>query len=272
MHTQIKTLAKLDIIVTQRDTSPLAVLSYQYSLTVFTKLGYTSVVTNLNKTLLFQNISSFMVGRISAFVFVLAIVEITAKSIVINNSTVNDIISGDKPLNGTQRSTLMDQLYEETMFRFQIEKKMQILTDKVSKLEEKAKYNINGKEKGFYAYVSRDLNNPGGGHTIVFDVEMTNFKNGYNKHTGVFTVPVDGLYSLTWVTRVECSKSYTSQLHVNKRIVGSTFAYCGYNTVTGNAVVQLRKGDVVFVRTLSGSGKIRSNEYGRTSFSGVLVK
>lgn len=147
MHTQIKTLAQLDIIVTQRDTSPLAVLSYQYSLTVFTKLGYTSVVTNLNKTLLFQNISSFMVGRICAFVFVLAIVEITAKSIVINNSTVNNIISGDKPLNGTQRSTLMDQLYEETMLRFQIEKKMQILTDKVSKLEEKAKYNINGKGK-----------------------------------------------------------------------------------------------------------------------------
>lgn len=123
MHTQIKTLAQLDIIVTQRDTSSLAVLSYQYSLTVFTKLGYTSVVTNLNKTLLFQNINSLMVGRISAFVFVLAIVEITAKSIVINNSTVNNIISRDKPLNGTQRSTLLDQLYKETMLRFQIEKK-----------------------------------------------------------------------------------------------------------------------------------------------------
>lgn len=115
------------------------------------------------------------------------------------------------------------------------------------------------------------MNNPGGGHTIVFDVEMTNFKNGYNKHTGVFTVPVDGLYSLTWVTRVECSKSYTSQLHVNKRIVGSTFAYCGYNTVTGNAIVNLRKGDAVFVHTLAGSGQIRSNEFGRTSFSGFLV-
>lgn len=78
---------------------------------------------------------------------------------------------------------------------------------------------------------------------------MTNLRDGYNTHTGIFTVPVDGLYSLSWVTRVSCSKSYTSQLHVNKRIVGSTFAYCGYNTVTGNAVVQLRKGDVVFVRT-----------------------
>lgn len=147
MHTQIKTLAQLDIIVTQRNTLSLAILSYQYSLTVFTKLEYTSVVTNLNKTLLFQNINSLMVGRISAFVFVLAIVEITAKSIVINNSTVNNIISRDKPLNGTQRSTLLDQLYKETMLRFQIEKKMQILTDKVSKLEEKAKYNINGKGK-----------------------------------------------------------------------------------------------------------------------------
>lgn len=83
-----------------------------------------------------------MFGRITAFVFVLAIVEITAKSIVINNNTVNNIITEN---NGTQKSTLMDQLYKETMLRFQIEKKVQALTDKVSKLEEKAKYTINGK-------------------------------------------------------------------------------------------------------------------------------
>lgn len=85
-----------------------------------------------------------MFGHITAFVFVLAIVEINAKSIVINNSTVNNIISGTNPLNGTQRSTLMDQLYKETMLRFQIEKKVQALKDKVSKLEEKAKYIVNG--------------------------------------------------------------------------------------------------------------------------------
>lgn len=100
---------------------------------------------------------------------------------------------------------------------------------------------------------------------------MTNFKNGFNKHTGIFTVSVEGLYSLTWVTRVYCSKSYTTELHVNKSIAGSTFAYCGADTVTGNAVVQLHKGDVVFVRTLAGRGEIRSNKYGRTSFSGFLV-
>lgn len=121
--------------------------------------------------------------------------------------------------------------------------------------------------EGFYAYVSNDLAQPGGGHTIVYDVVMTNFKNGFNKHTGIFTVLVEGLYSLTWVTRVYCSKSYTTELHVNKSIAGSTFVYCGADTVTGNAVVQLRKGDVVFVRT---GGEIRSNKYGRTSFSGFL--
>lgn len=107
----------------------------------------------------------------------------------------------------------------------------------------------------------------------MYDVVMTNFKNGFNKHTGIFTVSVEGLYSLTWVTRVYCSKSYTTELHVNKSIAGSTFAYCGADTVTGNVVVQLHmyKGDVVFVRTLAGRGEIRSNKYGRTSFSGFLV-
>lgn len=65
-------------------------------------------------------------------------------------------------------------------------------------------------EKGFYVYVLCDLNNFGGGYIIVFDVEMMNFKNGYNKYIGVFMVFVDGFYLLIWVIRVECSKLYIS--------------------------------------------------------------
>jgi hypothetical protein len=84
---------------------------------------------------------------------------------------------------------------------------------------------------------------------------------------------MDGMYSFTWVTRVECSEAYTSQLIVNKEMVGSTYAWCGYNTVTGNAIVTVSKGDAVFVRTRIGMGKgmIRSNEYGRSSFSGFIM-
>lgn len=86
-------------------------------------------------------------GCILAYMTVFTVVEINPKSILIKNSTVKNIISEKTPSNSTLMSTLMDQLYKETMLRFQIEKKMQILTDKVSKLEEKAKYNINGKGK-----------------------------------------------------------------------------------------------------------------------------
>lgn len=216
-------------------------------------------------------------GHITTSLFVLAILDVNAKSILINNSTVKIIISEHNSSNGIQTSVLMDRLYKDMKIPFQIEKKIQAITDKVSKLENKveSKSSFSTKTKskgeGFYAYVSNNLANPGSGHTIVYDVVMTNFKNGFNKHTGIFTVPVEGLYSLTWVTRVYCSKSYTTELHVNKSIAGSTFAYCGADTVTGNAVVQLHIGDVVFVRTLAGSGEIRSNKDGRTSFSGFLV-
>lgn len=107
---------------------------------------------------------------------------------------------------------------------------------------------------------------------MVYDKMRTNFENGYNTHTGIFTAPRAGLYSFTWVTRVACNNAYTSELRVNNEVVGSTYAYCGYNTVTGNVVVKVNKGDSVFVRTLSGKGNIKSNQNGRSSFSGFLIK
>jgi hypothetical protein len=106
----------------------------------------------------------------------------------------------------------------------------------------------------------------------VYDVVRANFENGYNIHTGIFTASRAGLYSFTWVTRVECSQAYTSELRVNKEVVGSTYVYCGYNSVSGNAIVEVKRGDSVFVRTLSGNGMIRSNQHGRSSFSGFLIK
>lgn len=76
-------------------------------------------------------------GHITTCLFVLAIVEINAKSIFINKSTVKIIISENNSSNGIQTSILMDQLYKKTKLRFQIEKKVQDITDKVSKLENK---------------------------------------------------------------------------------------------------------------------------------------
>lgn len=91
-------------------------------------------------------------GHITTCLFVLAIVEINAKSIFINKSTVKIIISENNSSNGIQTSILMDQLYKKTKFRFQIEKKVQDITDKVSKMEikveSKSSFSTKTKSKG----------------------------------------------------------------------------------------------------------------------------
>ncbi|XP_061179011.1 collagen alpha-1(X) chain-like [Saccostrea echinata] len=207
------------------------------------------------------------------FSFILVTILIEGKSITIKNSTIGRIITAQYSKKEL-RKDILDQVYKETT---QIEKKLKSLTKKVSEMEKGDKEREKKKNKptksfGFYSYISSDLKNPGGGHTFVFDVVKTNYENGYNERTGVFTVPRNGLYSFTWVTRVQCNDAYTSELYVNKNVVGSTYAFCGYNTVTGNAIVKVSKGDVVFVRTLAGRGMIRSNKHGRSSFSGFRIE
>lgn len=98
--------------------------------------------------LLLQDMNTMVFGCILAYMTVFTVVEINTKSILIKNSTVKNIISENHPSNRTLTSTLMDQLYKETMLRFQIEKKVQALTDKVSNLEKREVGFINTKPKG----------------------------------------------------------------------------------------------------------------------------
>lgn len=86
---------------------------------------------------LFQNMNLMTFGHITTSLFFLAIVDVNAKSILINNSTVKIIISENNSSNGIQASILMDRLYKDMNIPLQIEKKIQVITDKVSKLENK---------------------------------------------------------------------------------------------------------------------------------------
>lgn len=98
--------------------------------------------------LLLQDMNTMAFGCILAYMTVSTVVEINAKSILIKNSTVKNIISEKTPSNRTLMSTLVDQLYKETMLRFQIEKKVQALTQMVSKLEKREEGSVYNKPKG----------------------------------------------------------------------------------------------------------------------------
>lgn len=100
------------------------------------------VLMNNNNTcryfgIFLQNMNLMTFGHITTSLFVLAIVDVNAKSILINNSTVKIIVSENNSSNGIQTSVLMDRLYKDMKIPFQIEKKIQAITDKVSKLENK---------------------------------------------------------------------------------------------------------------------------------------
>ena len=126
----------------------------------------------------------------------------------------------------------------------------------------------------FYAYMSHDEPDPGAHHLLIYDVIQTNVGNAYNQFTGIFTVPQDGVYSFTWSTRVACHNAHTTELVVNTKVLGSTYVYCGYNTVTGHVITTASKGQAVYVRThetAGGAGAIKSDQFGRSAFSGFLI-
>ncbi|XP_063399666.1 complement C1q-like protein 4 [Mytilus trossulus] len=127
----------------------------------------------------------------------------------------------------------------------------------------------------FYAYISKPIPNPSSGRRLIFDVPTTNQGNGYNSNTGVFTCPKTGTYVFVLVVRLY-SAYHSIQLMINNSVNGTSFhnAQNDDNTSSSTVVVNVSKGDTVYVRTHSkykGVGNIHTNTYGRTTFSGWLL-
>ncbi|CAG2197104.1 C1QL [Mytilus edulis] len=129
----------------------------------------------------------------------------------------------------------------------------------------------------FYAYMFNPENNPSVHLTLIYDVSVTNVGNGYNHVTGIFTAPTSGVYVFIWVTRVS-SGEHPTQLMINNSVYGVIFLRAKNGddgSVSGTVVAYVTKGDSVFVRvhsTYAGDGQINSNEHGRPSFSGWLLR
>ncbi|CAG2200798.1 C1QL [Mytilus edulis] len=101
----------------------------------------------------------------------------------------------------------------------------------------------------FHARLSKN-ETPAKHHTIIFDVINTNSGKGYNKFSGVFTAPVDGV------------------------VFPEAVSGCDYTGSSTVSVVELAQGDVTFVRTsptYTPAGTIVSNGNMWTSFAGWRI-
>ncbi|KAJ8321769.1 hypothetical protein KUTeg_000240, partial [Tegillarca granosa] len=55
---------------------------------------------------------------------------------------------------------------------------------------------VQSKQIAFSVDLSRSLSNLGHYHTIIYNHELLNYGQSYNKNDGIFTVPVSGIYLL----------------------------------------------------------------------------
>ncbi|XP_071144466.1 C1q-related factor-like [Mytilus galloprovincialis] len=135
----------------------------------------------------------------------------------------------------------------------------------------------------FTAYLSANFDGEhfGTGHTVKYDVIETNEGNGYNKFTGTFTAPSDGIYAFTWTIkaagRIGDAKhgEITVELVKNSVVKGVINADSeqDYDDACSTAlvIVSLSAGDVVFTRSApfeQPQGILSSDGYGRWTFSG----
>ena len=108
--------------------------------------------------------------------------------------------------------------------------------------------------------------------TLIFNSVILNVGNGYNPSTGVFTSPVAGTY-VFYVTAVEYDKQFLRvDIALNSVSKVRTYSYsdAAYKTGTNMVVLNLQKGDSVWVKHSSGTG-YHTHSVPLTTFTGFQI-
>ncbi|XP_071120748.1 uncharacterized protein [Mytilus edulis] len=136
--------------------------------------------------------------------------------------------------------------------------------------------------KAFCAHLSHYEYRPTNSKIIIFDTETEDTHDTYNKYSGTYIAPQDGLYGFVYTIRMGCTSSGASgsfELIRNDNV--QSVIYIGetgcehQETTNGFAIVQARKGDTFYVRTHSSfymHGHVLSDHNGWTSFCGWLIR
>lgn len=112
------------------------------------------------------------------------------------------------------------------------------------------------------------------GEVLVFPTVLFNAGNGYDASNGIFTAPEDGLYLFTSQICVSSNKFITASIMVEDTEVGRFLTHDLSSTSpcnTGDAIVEVKAGQKVLVKTKYVSGKLYTNSSRLLSFSGALL-
>lgn len=168
-----------------------------------------------------------------------------------------------------------------------VETKLRILTQEVDKLKvtvatlQKQVDSQNASQNesvAFLAYLSEPITNLQSNQHVVFDKVITNIGNAYNKSSGHFIAPIDGVYVFFVMLSNIAGNSVTVIVLRNGLWIGKVAAY---GSITDNGIlvtstsavpVELQYGDEVWVQneyTYLAHEEVAG--YKQSSFSGHLI-
>ena len=125
----------------------------------------------------------------------------------------------------------------------------------------------------FQARLKTDISNLPYRAVLKFDYIMTNIGNAYDKGTGYFTCPEEGVYSFSWSFLTSPGKHFHTELVVDGTIITYTFldaTGCKERLASSNsAVAKLQRGNKVWLRAHGKHALYTERNW--SSFSGFKV-
>ncbi|XP_045203630.2 uncharacterized protein LOC123556752 [Mercenaria mercenaria] len=124
----------------------------------------------------------------------------------------------------------------------------------------------------FSAYLNRDLSNLGPGHTIQYGATVLNEGNAFNVNTGIFTVPVSGVYLFSFA----CEDQHNHRIYADILVDGTRKSLVlegpaqAHSMGTNVVILRLTKGQAVWV-AIDAGGHDELLQNSATTFSGAFL-
>eukprot|EP00105_Crassostrea_gigas_P027750 XP_011449190.2 PREDICTED: heavy metal-binding protein HIP-like [Crassostrea gigas] len=111
----------------------------------------------------------------------------------------------------------------------------------------------------FQSSLTKALQNLKNQETVIFDKVSLNEGNAYDNISGIFTAPLDGIYSFTWTILTASGKYFVTELVLNGQRVAYNHAdgrgHDGFPMTTSHAKIKIKKGDKVWIRATGNYGQ-----------------